>query len=106
MPSVAPDGFHDLRVSRTTHGILQEPGPSLSRSVHVDTYTMQTFNLEQVQIQTARCAGLLWDYAPSSGLFDEHVSGASCVPGAGLGVGTVKKQVWCFQGASSLGSGL
>lgn len=62
-------GFPDLRVSRTTHGILQEPGLSLSRSFHVDTYTVQTFNLEAMQIQTARWAGLLWKYAPSSGLW-------------------------------------
>lgn len=49
---------------------------------------------------------LLWDYAPSSGLFDERVLGASCVPGAGLGVGTVKKRVSVFSGSFQSGQWL
>ena len=38
--------------------------------------------------------------------FDRRVLGASYVPGAGLGVGNVKRRVPLFQGASGLGSGL
>lgn len=66
---------------------------------------MQTFNLEAMQIQTARRAGLLGSTRLRQD-FDERVSGASCVPGAGLGVGTVKKWVSVFSGSFQSGQWL